>query len=526
MGTKNIFGFKGLYNDLKADFLPEGSLAEGSQNVKPIDGFLRSRPGFEAYASAAIGAGDDILAFAVHIDLEGQEIPVCFSESHIYYLLSNTWTDLNDTGVTYNATIYERWVPIIAYDAPNNQNLLVATNITDGLVKWTGSGAVKVAALDGAPPKARALGMLSSQIIAGNLYHDSDYYPLRVAWSAKDQPELWHTDVGGSGDGAEGEGYQDLYDTEGAISFIAPFLNYRAIVKTDAIILMVPTGNVDEPFTFEWVMKGRGSRFKTYCPAPEGLYLITDDDIVLFDGTAQLKSIVDGKIRKSLFTALDNEYKYATHSVYVSKTKEWRIYAPAPGSANTDTAWVYNKESGEWSYHTNGRNVTAAVDYKYYDTIMIDELVGNIDDLAGTIDSIQGSEAGGHIHGDEAGYTYIENDDLPTEESQAGVAVDINAVAIVAPVFGTDIHVVERWHWLWVDIETTGDASDLVQVEVSTNKGVTWKGARVFAQSESRRVATKKLMLNHAGETIMVRFSGRAFKIIGMKLLHTPEGFV
>lgn len=528
MDVKNVFGFKGLYNDLRADFLPAGALSEGSRNVRIIDGMLRTKPGFEAYASAAVGAGDDILAFAIYSSVAGVETPVCLSESHIYYLLAGTWTNLNDTGITYHGTIFERWVPIIAYDAENNINLLVATNIVDGIVKWTGSGASPIAALGGTPPKARTVAVLSSQIVAGNLYHGTTYYPLRVAYSAKDLPQRWHADVGGTGTnlGEEGEGYQDLYDTEGDISFIAPFLNYRVIVKTDAVILMVPTGDVDNPFNFEWVIKGRGSRFKTYCAVPEGLFFITDDDIVLFDGTAQLKSVADGKVRRSFFSSTDAEYKYATHSVHVSKNKEWRIYAPASGSVNTDTAWVYNRTNGEWYYNSNNRKITAAMDFKYFDTIMIDELVGNIDDLTGTIDEITGTEGGGHIHGDNAGYTYIENESLPTEESQAGDGIDVSAVAIIAPVIGSEIHVVDRWHELWVNLETTGNASDLVSVEVSTDKGVTWASARTLAQSESQRIATKKLLLNHSSETLMVRFSGRSFKILGYKLLHSPEGMV
>jgi hypothetical protein len=83
---------------------------------------------------------------------------------------------------------------------------------------------------------------------------------------------------------------------------------------------------------------------------------------------------------------------------------------------------------------------------------------------------------------------------------------------------------VNRWAELWINIETSGNASDLVGVEISVNNGVTWVAARTFAQSESRRIATKKLLFNRVGMTVMVRFVGRSFKITGMKWLHEPEG--
>lgn len=522
MAYKNLFGFKGLYTDLRADYLPEGALAEGSKNVKIIDGMARTKSGFALLSTGAVA--DDVLGFTLHTDLGGAEKLVCYTKSHVYYLSGTTWVDVNDVGVNYSATLAERWSASIAYDAVNNLNLLLLSNISDGIVKWTGESVNVTGQLGGNPPKARALGTLSSQVIAANLYHTGANYPLRIAFSAKDQPELWHQDVGGYGTGTEGEGYQDLYDTDGAISFIAPFLNYRAIVKTDAIIMMVPTGNIDDPFTYEWIVKGRGSRYRTYCSIPGGLLLITDDDIVLFDGTSNLKSIVDGKIRRAFFAALDSTNKYITHSAYMSKYKEWRIYAPSPGNSRPNTTWIYNTQSGEWYYDENTRFVTAASDYKFTSIVTWDTDAGTWDEATGTWDEAGGSEVGGFIHGDELGYTYLENEFLPTEENQSGVPVDISAIANIVPVFGTDIHVVERWSELWINIETTGNSGDLVSVDISLDKGITWVAARVFAQSESRRIATKKLLYNRAGMTAMVRISGRAFRIIGMKWLYTAEG--
>jgi hypothetical protein len=344
-----------------------------------------------------------------------------------------------------------------------------------------------------------------------------------VAWSAFEGPEIYHTDVGGSGDGSNGEGYTELADTPGEIMAVAPFLNYLVILKTDAVVLMVPTKNIDDPFQFEWIIKGRGTPFQTYCSRPDGLGIVTDDDIVLFNGTPNLQSIADRRIRRKFFDTLDGTKAEMVHSVYNPSRKEWRIYVPLVGQSTPQACWIFNFRNGEWTYD-EGQEITGVGLYRYSDPTTYAGLSGDGTTWADLIS--EGSTYGDFLnidvqksvlHGDSTGYTYVERISLKTEDGD-----DISSQAVTQENVGTDFDVIERWTELILHFLQSGSTDDTITVAIEIDNGG-YQDTTMFAQGVAVQRDVKRFLLNYVGRRCKIKITGRKFEIYGYKLAHRPE---
>ena len=415
---------------------------------------------------------------------------------------------------TYNAQLNRRWHCTSYYDAGEDENLLVATNGYDNPIKWTGTG--RCTDLGGNPPKAKYIGQLGGNLIFGNVSSipsgtTGTATPYTLIWSDTADAETW--------DGTGSSGYQELYETAGEIKIIAPFGDYLAIVKTDAIIIMWATGSADEPFNFKTIVRGQGAAFDTYGIVNQLLAIITKDDIVLFDGTPQLKSIAQGKIRRSFFEGLDYNKAYMVHSVYAPRYDEWRIYVPKLDANYPSETWVYRIKENEWCYDDVGFTGSGAYNYKTEITIgELDSEFGTIGDINVPIGSLSSARAYDDvITGDEDGYVYLETPGLKTVDG-----ANIECTAITKDFVGIDTDEKERFLEIYTHYKATDDANDTIDISISVDRGENFISQKTITDTSGsgRRIA--KTAWNALGKTCRISYSGCHFEIYGQKIGFNP----
>jgi len=415
---------------------------------------------------------------------------------------------------TYNGALNKRWEAVSFYHASDDENLLIATNGDDYPIKWDGDTTGYFEDLGGNPPKAKHVYKLAGMLLFANISTvqsggTGTATPYTVIWSDTADAETW--------DGTGASGYQELYNTEGEIQFIADFGDNIAIVKSDEIVIAFPTGDADTPIMFKSVVTGKGAICNAWCNIKGTVGFITEDDIVIFDGTQELKSIAQGKVRTSFFDGFDYNKKYLIHGTYAPRYNEWRIFIPKLDASYPNECWVYDIKTGEWYYEDKSATASGAYNYKISSTI--DSLTGTIDSYTQPIDSFSEARAFDDVvFGDENGYVYIEDPSIKT-----GDGANVNAVAVTKDYVGDEIDNWCRFLETLIHYEGTDDAGDVTNVQISVDGGSNFSSVQQINNNESRR-QRKILGWNHVGRTCRLQFSGRYFKIYGFKLIFEPQG--
>jgi hypothetical protein len=76
-------------------------------------------------------------------------------------------------------------------------------------------------------------------------------------------------------------------------------------------------------------------------------YVITDGDIIRHNGQ-EVQSLIDGRLRNTLFGQISNDTYTASHVVASHATKELWVMFPKTGHIMCDTAYVYDVQSDSW----------------------------------------------------------------------------------------------------------------------------------------------------------------------------------
>ena len=416
--------------------------------------------------------------------------------------------------LNYAATEAIRWSFTSFYESGEAENLLIATNGVDGPQSWAGGGGDELASISGAPT-AKYCGVFGGRLFFGNIVSilgTGVATPYTVIWSPVATFDAW---TGGATDDA---GYQELYETPGDIKFLAPFGYYMCVGKSDAMILLNASGNATTPFTPNYIIKGRGPAYSTYGLINQNIAFISKDDISLFNGSPNLTSIVDGKIRRAFFSNINNDYKHLVVSKHSERNKEWIITLPSLDAIVNDHSWVYNWEINEWFYDDAGYSTVGSSNYEA--GITINELTSAIDSYTQTINSFAPQRAFRDIvYFDSDGYAYIETDILKQLNG-----VNIEAVAVTKDYIGSDINVKDRFLEMWYVYQETDSASDIIGVQASFDRGVSYNDAQYLTPNIASNRLEERVSWNEVGKMARVMFTGRFFKIFSLKLMFTPQG--
>ena len=143
-----------------------------------------------------------------------------------YETATNTWQD-----ITGSVTV----TPGYKFQFATVQNTLVATNLNDSVIKWSGSG--NCAALGGTPPKAKLVLPYGDFLLLGNVDVSGTKYPKRIYRSDANDIETW---------GAAN--YWSLESENGSDINVMKTLGHRVVVYHDDTISFV-SGRSSNTFT-------------------------------------------------------------------------------------------------------------------------------------------------------------------------------------------------------------------------------------------------------------------------------------
>jgi hypothetical protein len=107
-----------------------------------------------------------------------------------------------------------------------------------------------------------------------------------------------------------------------------------------------------------------------------------------------------------------------------------------------------------------------------------------------------------------------------------GTGTDVDLVAELKDIFGTDIDSVDRYQNVMVHYMGTVDTADTITVEISTDGGVTWSSlGQTFNTNESAERLRTILSFNRSGRICRVRYSGRYMILYGNKVVFQLQGY-
>jgi len=418
----------------------------------------------------------------------------------------------------YHADYNNRWSAVNFYDGSIGANICVMTNGSDYPIYWNGNIANKCADLSGGPPKAKYVASFKGRLFFANILDVQSgkvgtELPYTIIWSPVSDAEIW-TSAGGAG-------YQELYDTEGDIKWVITFGEYLAIGKSDCIVLMRSTGMTDIPFEPYYVIKNKGSLASCVNAIPGALLFITNDDIVLFDGTPALKSIAENKIKETFFEEVSLEYAYNFVSLYSKKYNEWIICVPTEGNTIPDKTWIYDLSSGEWTCDNKG--FIALGEYSIEPTTTWENLTLTWEELLAigkTWDSLLGvKKLPNIIFGSDSKYTYIEREYLKTEDD-----INIEAIAITKDYLLAGLDALCRIQDVYIHYKGTLSSDDKISVYLSVDQGNSYVNPQYFNDNEIEDRLKKRTTWNNSGRTARLKFIGRYFKIYGFEFGYLLQG--
>jgi len=247
----------------------------------------------------------------------------------------------------YTATESLRWECETFYDGTEAKNLLILTNGVDAMLYWDGDTTTPtyLAEITDAPV-AKHLAQLGGRLIALNIVSVGgdigSALPYTYIGSGVADYDGWND--------ADDALFQEIYNTPTQIMFAEPFLDYLCVAKEDCIAVLQTTQDPDLPISYSVPVRSEGSLLPTAGKLGQFIGIVTNNDIKLFDGTAQLKSIAHGKVRKTILTLLNAESSSVAHSCSFERYKEWRLYLPSTGHTTPDMVWIYNWEDDLWFF--------------------------------------------------------------------------------------------------------------------------------------------------------------------------------
>ena len=329
-------GIAGLVYDLPAYEIPDQAWSSAS-NVRFRDGFAERTQGY----AAGFGTPEHAPYGAFYaVSAGGTKYIVYPGLAKIRAVQGTTHYDITrSSGGDYTGTADDRWTGGVL------TGIVVVSNGKDVPQFWTPQNGGNMAILSNWPTSAtttcKFIRPFRDYLIAGNITKGSTVYPYLVKWSAAaaagSLPTSWdETDT------TNDAGEYDLGDsTDKLIDGFAlgdSFILYRE----ESIHAMRWVGG-QSIMAFQRV-SGEGGVISQNCVGnfPGGHLVFGQGDVYIFNGSPNLKSIVDGRMRRWLFSRIDSTY--FRRSFVVENWRDSEIWACFPETGNTacSLALVWN----------------------------------------------------------------------------------------------------------------------------------------------------------------------------------------
>lgn len=339
-------GKYGIVRDQKPHLLPPEALTDGF-NIRFGDNGPERMPGY----SDAFGA----MLYDPHFILN---VPTVADNYWIYLDLEKAavYDGINHTDITrlsgdYTTTNGYDWQATILAGIP------IFNNFADIPQYWTGIGsAFPLADLTDWPATLRAkiIKAVGPYLVAFNLIDNGNARPKTMRWSSFADPGTlpasWDIN-----DATIDAGELQLTDDKGGQILDAGLLGNLGIVYTEGSTHAIRyVGGVDI-FGSELLLKESGIlATKCHCAFKKGAahFVVTQDDIIVHQGTKQADSIVDKIQKKRIFGELDPEYYRSAFCFEDSANQEVVFCYPTIGNQTPNQAMVWNYRDNTISFRS------------------------------------------------------------------------------------------------------------------------------------------------------------------------------
>jgi hypothetical protein len=256
-----------------------------------------------------------------HTDLTGATTPAITTAQNVY------------TGGILNG------IPYINFqqDAPQWWDLNIGNNTQD-LPGWNASEACGAM-------RAHKYHLIAMDMSYGNGQEDE------IKWSsaapAGAMPGSWTAEAGNEA------GSNFLSDTRGPIIDGISFRGGFLVAKTHSTYLMQYIGGV-LVYSFRLLFSGTGMLTRNCASEVQGkVVMLTDGDVIITDGQ-NIESIADRKVRRWLFSQIDQDNYQRSFLARDKRNNEIWICFPSSGSTYPDTALVWNWQQDHWGVRELG----------------------------------------------------------------------------------------------------------------------------------------------------------------------------
>ena len=236
-----------------------------------------------------------------------------------------------------------------------------------------------------------------------------------------------------------------------------------------SIVLQEYTGKVNSPFSFYTLISNTGTPSRRGVVSVGSSHIVLgQDDVYLYSGGRTVDSLMEGKVRKALFTDINPAYIHRAFLKYVARTNEVCIYYPPIGQTLPTSYFRYNITNKSWV--RGERSYTGCGEYKRSDSATWgDESDGTTwDEDEGRWDDSNVEESAAiDLFGDSTGEVFIE------DESTRDICGVAQSSFFDTKDFTSSSHYREMVvNWMEVMFEALGST---VSVYYSTDLGYSWK---------------------------------------------------
>jgi hypothetical protein len=300
--------------------------------------------------------------------------------------LDGTWDDITG-GVTITAGNDNLFTFTVLDD------LMLATNNVDPVIKWTGTGNVAAGDVPTGLTDAQWTETWNNFAFYANTLVSGTRHSTRIYWSNLKDPTTWTaTD------------FNDVGKNDGqAITGIRGIGDQFIIFKEHSIWKMLFTGDSDVPFVFQETPADVGciSGYSIQ-EVNNGLVFLAEDGLYFFDGVDAVK--VSNRLNTTFSSFEDNRFDTAVSSYQHSKNRYWLSFTTS-GASTHNRILIWDTANNAFSVYYGA---DAAADANQYEA------------NAFTIVNTGGEER--LYHGDYAGFSY--RNDSGTNDHPGGTATD------------------------------------------------------------------------------------------------------
>lgn len=326
----------GIVRDIPSQEVSEEHYT-GGRNIEFRDGFARRVPGWRpAYAPLS----DDPLALAyTRLGGTGYWIYVSADEQHAADGSSHHELTL-DGGLTASPNPWFHQLFLL-------NGLPIHNNSLDAPMWWDGNTSNEFDALPDWPGGTLARFMCAHRnfLFAMDLTTPSGDRHNTVMWSAAAEPgsvpSAWTPDASNLA------GSVELADSDAPIITAATLNDALIVYKRGAVYSAHFTEDPSVVFVFRPVSTSFGALTRRSVVAvPGGHAVVSDGDVVLFDGASSPRTLIHGRMRNELFDTLDPQSYERLFVTYQRATQDLWVLVPVSGGTR---AFVYNLHADAWT---------------------------------------------------------------------------------------------------------------------------------------------------------------------------------